>query len=436
MSVERDVLIEGRGLSGYNLAANLAENGWNILLTGKEYKNPRSWFVLLNRLPERTRNLIKDGIIVSHPLDACRFIIVDSKTDKVTADFISNTHNQLNTFDCVMIDDKTTKQVFKNTALSHNNISTTQSSVSSITEQGKNYQVTLESGEKHLVNKVVDASGSASKLLRRLTTNPLQDDALVYWIYGYRAKGTFDPNTMIFPLKDTTTGRMSWVTPWSTDTADILAADYCRVSEFSDRVKNGHFREIYERFKQLCLDLNICTIDEELEKIYGRTRIVPLSTHYGGDGVYAVGDAAGQACPNMAEGVPPAILNSDYLANKLNENPDYRGQDYYRDWRFGRQKIEPYELSTSFLLARYPVEQAGQNTKIYQTIADMNDVNMAMNIMSERQISLKNLPTIIRILLEQPELVPRAISTLVRSKFAYILPRYRQILYGSNTNYK
>jgi flavin-dependent dehydrogenase len=431
MSGERDILIEGRGISGYNLAAKLSDGGWNVLLSGREFKVPRSWFVLSDRLPEDTRELVKDGTIPSHPHRACRFIIVDSHTGDVKDDFTPQTRGKLDDFACLMIDDTATKGVFRDRAFS-SGISVVPSSVKEVKANGQGYNVLFENGDKHKVNKVVDASGTASNVLRRLESGNLRDDALVYWIYGWRVKGNFDSDTMIFPLKDKSSGRMSWIAPWSDEVADVLAADYCRVSEFYPSIKSGHFQEVYERFRELCTSLNICRIDQEMEKVYGRTRIVPISKAYGGDGIFAVGDAAGQACPNMAEGVPPAILNSNYLATQLNQDPNYRGRDYYGDWRHGRQKIEPYELSTAFLLARLPEHEAGKNAGFYRAIANTRDVNRMMRVTAERRIRLSDLPELLRLGFAEPELLSRTASLLIRSRLAFTLPGFRKTLYGEN----
>lgn len=430
MSHERDILIEGRGLAGHNLATKLADNGWNVLLSGQEYKTKRSWFVLKDRLPNETQEMITNGTIPSHNLDACRFVIVNSETSEVIHDFSSKTSGKLNDHACVMIDDKATKNIFRERATSQSNVTEVASKVKTVKENGNGYKVVLNNGDKHVVSSVVDASGSASNVVRRLENSPLKDDALVFWIYGYKVTGEFDPKTMIFPLKDRESGRMSWISPWSSEVADVLAADYCRVSEFSNLIKNGTFQQTYDKFKYLSEGLGLCRIDAEQENIHGRIRVVPIKPNIERDGIYAVGDAAGQACPNMAEGVPPAIRNSNYLATRLNEDGEYSGSKHYKDWRHGPNKIEPFELSAVFLLDRLPLHQAGSNAKIYKSIANSHDVEKMLRITSDRKLNLSDIPELIRLGVVEPELLTRAASVMIRSRFAFTSPKYQEVLYG------
>lgn len=198
MSAEREILIEGRGIAGHNLAANLADGGWNVVLSGKEFKTPRSWFVLSEHLPQEIQRDISHGEIPSYSLDACRFIIVDSKTGSVKYDFSSKTSGEIDGSKYVMIDDASTKDYFKKRALSRSSVFEVSSNVINVRKEGNNQVVRFENGEVHYFNKVVDASGSSSNLLRKLESQPLKDDALAFWIYGYRVKGKFDPKTMYF----------------------------------------------------------------------------------------------------------------------------------------------------------------------------------------------------------------------------------------------
>lgn len=425
-----EILIEGRGLAGHNLANRLADNGSDVLLSGKEYKVPRSWFVLTDRLPTQTQEKIRSGEIPSNTLDACRFVIIDPKTNEVKDDFTSKSHGQFNDFACVVIDDRVTKAIFRDSALSHSSVSVNRSSVRRVSERGAGYEVLFENGEKESFEKVVDASGSSSKLLRSLEDSPLADNPIVYWIYGWRVRGKFDKNTMVFPLKDKSTGRMSWISPWSDEVADILAADYCRVSDWKKTLESGYFQETYERLREMCVELGVCQVTEELERIYGRTRLVPIKQGIGSNGVFAVGDAAGQSCPNMAEGIPPALLNSDFLAVQLNQDPSYTGQQYYHDWRHGRQKIEPYELSASFLATRFFRNKAGGNASLYRTIANDSDMVKMMRLLRERKPSVGDVPMLTRAFIHDPAILPRIVSIMLKSKLVFRLPGYQSLLYG------
>lgn len=427
-----EILIEGKGIAGYNLATKLADNGAGLLLSGAEYNKSRSWFVLSDRLPQDLQSRVRSGEIPSHSLDAFRYILIDPITGDIKQDFTTRTHDRLVNLACVMLDDNKTKALFKDLALSQSSISTTDSSVLTVSEKGHGYEVIFDSGEKETFEKVVDASGSRSKLLRSLKEDPLKDNAIVYWVYGRRVRGKFDPNTMIQAVNGISTGRVSWIAPWSSEVADILAADYCRVSDWKKRLESGEFQETYERFRQMCVDLGVCKIDEELETVYGRTRLVPVDKAYGGNGVFAVGDAAGQADPNFGEGVPPALLNTDFLAEQLNMNPEYTGSDYYRDWRHGRQKIEPYELSAAFLAARYPNFKSGHNAGLYRAIAEFGDLDEMMRIVRERKINISDVPDLTMAVLKDPSLAPKIIAPLIRSRVVFSLPRYKKILYGES----
>lgn len=182
----------------------------------------------------------------------------------------------------------------------------------------------------------------------------------------------------------------------------------------------------------MCIGQRICSIDSELKNIYGRVRIVPLDRNYGGNDVFAVGDAAGQACPNMVEGIPPAISNGNFLAEMLNRDPKYSGYKYYKDWRYGSHKAEPFEMSAAFVLERYPKYEAGSHAKIYKAIANSGNVSKMMRLISERRIRINDIPDLIQLGLKEPEILANAAMLLIKTRFAFTLPSYNKILYGES----
>lgn len=427
--MSKEILIEGRGLAAHNLAHELGQNGWKVLLTGRPFTTTRSWFVLGDRLPQEVREKVQNGEIKAHALQGCRFVIVNPEKGIAEHDFTADTNNILDPFACMMIDYNGLKKYYLQRALNTSGVETVNSRVSRI-ERGKNdFVVDLEDGSRINVEKVVDASGTESRLLRRFIPEKLDDDTLVLWIYGYRTSGHFDPKVMVFPLKDNRTGRLSWIAPWSSTEADILASDYCRVKDYRLKKKSGYFEEIYENLRSMCNELGICRIEQNIEPVNGRIRVVPLNSAPPYD-MYAVGDAAGQACPNMAEGIFPALRNSTMLASKLNEDPDYSGRKYYYDWRYG-DPAEPYDLSASFLYKRFMTEGAAENAAVYEAIASCGDPTLMLRILTERKPRLGDIPELIKQGVINPNLFKIVISHLVRSRLIFTLPSYKNILYGN-----
>jgi 2-polyprenyl-6-methoxyphenol hydroxylase-like FAD-dependent oxidoreductase len=258
----------------------------------------------------------------------------------------------------------------------------------------------------------------------------LTDDPQILWIHGFRVSGQFDENTMIVPLKDKSTGRVSWIAPWSKTEADVLASDYCRLSEYKDLLASGYLDDAYGKFSEMCTNLDLCKIQDRVQIIRGKIRVVPLKNSPNWPKLFAVGDAAGQACPNMAEGVTPAFANSTALAENLIQNPNYTSGEHYNNWRHGHDRVAPYELSAAFLIGRLLKDRAGGNAAIYEALANTNDPDRMLRILSERRLRVKDYPDLVKLGLNKPEVLINALHNILLSQVVFKDPKYARMLYG------
>lgn len=430
----REVLVAGRGLAAHSFAAEFAARNPDakIHLIGHEPQQHGSWFVLKDRLPTEIQRAVEDGEIGSHRLKRIRFVIFDG--DKVLSDITAPGEDDVLPNDALlMINDRDTKAFLRNKAVSSPSVQIHKEAIQNAQTSADGIDITTQDGNVFSGEIAVDASGPRSLLQRGHDPALLTDDPWVLWIHGYRVTGEFDPDTMLFPLKDTTTGRISWITPWSEEVADVLASDYCRLSEYEN--KRAEFEQTYMALADLSQNNNICVINERHELITGKIRVVPIKRPDHASQIFAVGEAAGQACPNMAEAAPTAINQAAKLADMLSLNPDLTPQEYYDSWRTGEHAEYPYAVELAFLVNRLRYEQAGKNRLLYEGLADQGSPGDQYRLMRERKLELRDLPLYLRIAIHQPrvlEIYARQAAAIAALKLA---PRlFDDMLYGEEQN--
>lgn len=424
-----EVIVAGKGLAAYNFSAEYAEKSPDatVHVLGQEYSSPRSWFALGSRMPSEAMNAIGRNEIKTHELTGTRFAFFEGGS--VASDVSIDLKGELPSGSCLMIDDADLKRFYKEKLSAYSSVVLHEGGVVSARSNDGLIRVETSIGEQIEGQIAVDASGSFSELQRKHEPKLIDDDPMVVWIHGYRVEGEFDPNTMIFPLKDVSTGRLSWIAPWSDGVADVLASDYCRLSEYKQ--KTEELEETYSRFAQLSEDNNLCVIRDRGERITGKIRVVPIRRPGYEQRIFPVGDAAGQACPNMAEGITTALHQSRILADALHDNSSLTPQEYFNMWRKGETAEYPYNLQLSFLVNRLRHEQAGQNRAIYEAIVRHGSTEDKLRLLTNRSIGVSDISFIATAIRSNPQilaLVARHFGTA--ALFKLIPGVFDQALYG------
>jgi flavin-dependent dehydrogenase len=417
--IQSEVLVCGKGIAGLEVARKLAQGGKQVtLVEPRRGRDAKSWYVLRDKLPQEMRQKVKSTQL--NNLSSTEFVLFDGESifDRYGVDLSGQIEGSW------MIEQKNLETYLEESATSFG--------VNFITDKAveihnkSNPVVGLKSGDSVESDVVIDATGPQSHILRSSPDPLLSDDPFVMWIYGGRMTGEFNPKCMMFPLSRTT-GRLSWVTPWSDTEADVLTADYCRLSEFPRRIPE--FRNRHDLMVKIAQKNNLFTIKEKEQGMVGKIRLSPIQRPKYSDPIYAVGEAAGQACPNMAEGVPPALVLSDLLANRLLVNKNYTPAQYYDEWRTGKPSRIPYNLSSVLLYERVTTEDAGGNKELYKCIMSLPAEDQ-MRIMSERKIEIRDVVRSVLIRGLNPALVFR-MTKLAVNYLNYKVGKYTSFLYGT-----
>jgi len=221
--------------------------------------------------------------------------------------------------------------------------------------------LTLAGGERLRADYLVDASGEAT-FSRSKVKGENGDNPIVLWIYGHRAFGEFDEDTLLDPIgKDI--GRGSWILPYSGSEADVIAADYCRLDEIDSE------REVsmYQRFRKYVDARKMCRVKSEEELIRGFIRLEPIPAQHvlGTRRIFPLGAAAGMGSPLMGEVIPPCLEWGAPLSEILKRNAT--PWEFYQTWRFSSPSF-PYDKEMTMLRMRLRNPQAGTNFPVYRTV--------------------------------------------------------------------
>lgn len=225
--------------------------------------------------------------------------------------------------------------------------------------------LTLASGEKLRANYLVDASGEAffnRKIKGKNREFLIDDDPVVLWIFGHRAYGEFDKDNLLDPIgRDI--GRGSWILPYSENEADVIAADYCRLSQ----IDTERQASMYQKFREYVTARRMCCVKSEETLINGFIRLEPVSAQHalGTRRIFSLGAAAGMGSPLMGEVIPPCLEWGASLSEMLKRNAT--PWEFYRTWRFLNPSF-PYEKEMAMLKLRLRNPLAGTNFPVYKTV--------------------------------------------------------------------
>ena len=421
-----DIAVVGAGVAGLRTASALAKNGASVhLLEASRARAAKTWFVLRSRLPPDVQAFLDTGDNESYHLTGTHFHYFHD--GEPVLDYGIDLDGQLEDGAMVMIDQGKLESYLHN-QIQQSGVTLSIDRVTGIEPTAQAHlQMTTRSGQLVSAETVIDASGPESAVSRLLIPEPaIADDPLLLWVYGARMRGEFDPRRMIFPL-DRQTGKLSWVTPWSDSEADFVASDYCRLSEFKQKLP--HFRDMFDKLILLCQKNEICNPQEVLQPIVGKIRVAPIKKPNGPDNLFQIGDAAGQACPNMAEGVTVSLNQADYLATELQRNPDYTSQQYHHDWRYGKAQEYPYDLAATLLVRRYLKDRAGSNLHMYQAILRAPP-EQQMRVLRERKMRIEDVPYILMEAGVSPQIILECLSMSAMYVGQRVFTLYDSVLYG------
>lgn len=379
-----DVIVVGGGIAGSSVARGLGGKGIRTALVERRTRPPeKSLFINGDKLfPLGMLDaLASKGVLVPCP----DFLLVNADNKERGLEIKQN-------------QDANTYAVFHGPVIEYLQAGFTQDveiinarAVSSKESPGR-VEVGLDSGSKITGTYAVDATGNYSQLSRihkveGRAGSLLDDDPLVLWVKGVRAYGEFQPGQMLDPI-----GRdigLSWVLPYSADYADVIAADFSRLSEINP-VKQ---MKTFQNLVQFCKDNGLCTVTKVEASFSGFIRTQPISKFAARDTkrLFALGDAAGMGSPLMAEVVPAALYWGGKLADFI--EAEKSPAEFYDHWR-RKEQLFPYDLELAMLNRRMRRQAAGEygsNAPIYKQILSGFSADTQRQILTERKIPASHL---------------------------------------------
>lgn len=429
--MSQEILVAGGGVAGLRTATSLMQHGAEhvTLVERQPQRAERTWFALKNRLPPDVITAVM-GNNSSYQLTGTQFIFFNANgkvSNKISIDLADALEPGANLMiDQAMLETYLLSQARKaGVSIVHDSITT-----AAMSSQG--FDVNLKEIGPIRANTVIDATGPHSVLQRELGV--LNDDPLVLWVYGGRMRGDFNPTQMLFPLT-ASTGKLSWITPWSANEADVVASDYCRLSEFQHKIPQ--FKRMFEDFIILCQKNGICNTQEMLQHIVGKIRVVPIKKPQHKEQIYAVGEAAGQACPNMAEGLTAALRQGDKLGAHIIFHNSPSPQNYHDQWYRDKKTREyPYPLALATLLKRVMREEAGGNSEIYRAVVNHGTPEDKLRWLTERSVRPKDIPYMILEAGLHPSIILQVVELLHKMVMFNTTSHYDNMLWGAGQDSK
>jgi flavin-dependent dehydrogenase len=387
-----DALVVGGGIAGVKTAIELAQCGFTTALMEQRSdssRNDKSLFVDGAKLPA---DLLRLGHF--HPIPNHKLINADRPNDgwgKQSDDVKTGVSFKTGSIHYLPV-------ITAYTAKLPACVDRIEARYISSTESADAVTVTFKDrAEKRLTAKyLIDASGDASIVSRNHSTEHfkslISDDPLVAWMYGLRATGEFDPNTVYDPIgKDI--GGTSWVTPLSSSRGEIIASG---VSPLSG-ARLGTRKATLDNLVKFCERNGICKVERVEKQLGGVIRSEPISLRdvKKSTRVWQIGQAAGMADPLMAEAFSPAYLLPSVMVKFicLARTP----ADFYNYWRFTNSMFN-YDLMLAMLRRRHAYQQrgvVGSSSAIYKLLTEDMSSEAVRRAVSERRIPLNDLQIIV-----------------------------------------
>lgn len=394
-----DIGIVGSGIAGTVAAKSLSAEGYRVALIGKDYNHPppnKSLFVNEDQLdPNLVSHLSQRGALFPTP-----------HVQLINAD------NQTYNWARKMYRDGTTSALLHPAIINYyqnqtnGKIEVVSGIVSRSYENADKVKLTLDDRRDITCSYLVDASGDYSSVTRQHYIENkgkmLNDDPVGLWIRGYKVYGEFTPGTLIDPIGEKI--GLSWVLPYTADYGDIIAANFCRLSQLNPKTQ----KETLSNLINFCQEQQLCTVKQIEEPLIGFIRCEPIKKETAGvtKRVFPLGSSAGMGSPLMAEVVPAAIHWAEYLSKAISNH--LTPAQFYDIWR-RKEAMFPYDVEMAMLSRRMEKQKKGiygSNTPIYQTIINQLPFEAQREVLMNHRIPVKYWSKIIFAVLESRELIP------------------------------
>ncbi|GIK84309.1 MAG: hypothetical protein BroJett025_09310 [Patescibacteria group bacterium] len=245
----------------------------------------------------------------------------------------------------------------------------------------------LTDGTLLKTGRIVDATGKDSVVLRNTHDSSEQQifnegDPIVMWVFGkcYSSGWPDSLERTIFTPVSTNAGRVSWAAPYGDGRFDIVASDYCRLSDLRKPSHIKTMKKMFANLLDMCKKYDIYPQDTG-KAIFGAVRVIPMKSNQSNN-VFAVGEAAGYPSPFMAESITPALMHAQPTATMMTSNQS--PEQHLNYWK--KQKpLFPYTLETALLQRRLTNTEAGRNAPFYaKATARLNEKEQRMLLHNRR----------------------------------------------------
>ena len=224
--------------------------------------------------------------------------------------------------------------------------------------------------------RIIDATGKKSTIVRNTYNSDNQPvfnegDPIVMWVFGKSFETGWPDNLdkTIFTPVVTNSGRVSWAAPYGDGRFDVVASDYCHLSDLTKPSQIKTMKQMFGNLLSICHSNGIHPEDSG-KPIFGAVRLMPMKNN-NSHNVLAVGEAAGYPSPFMAESITPAILHAPVTAQMMTHGAT--PATHLQHWKH-KDPTFPYEVETALLHQRLVHQQAGNNAPFYaQATAGLNE---------------------------------------------------------------
>lgn len=391
-----DVIVAGAGVAGVRSAIELDKAGYKVALVDHMFSKPqeKSLFLDLDKFPPSLSSQLTVHSLKRHAL--------------VNADRPEDSWGKDGEFSTGATEYR--PLIRKIAADLPSSVDVIEQTVRSSSDDGKRVSVVIglrESDSTITADRLVDCSGDRSPVSRKHVTpcgtGLIKDDPLVAWMLGFRARGSFDMDTIYDPIGKEI-GGTSWVMAISKEKGDVIASGISRLSE----VKLGSQRKTLDNLVKFCREKGICIVDEVEYPMGGIIRSEPVLAAEVAQSrlVWQVGQAAGMADPLMAEAFSPAYLLPAKMAEYM--SADKTPLDFYNYWRYSPEgKMFDYEMMLAMLRRRDRHARSGEvgsSASIYKLLTKNMSTAAAELALKERKIPPKEYLVILKGLLEDANL--------------------------------
>ncbi|MBP7842900.1 NAD(P)-binding protein [Candidatus Woesebacteria bacterium] len=253
--------------------------------------------------------------------------------------------------------------------------------------------VQFSDGNLFQTGRVIDATGKQSSVLRNTFNSenlPVfnEGDPIVMWVFGRCFESGWPDNldkTLFTPVT-TNAGRVSWAAPYGDNRFDVVASDYCRLSDLTKPKHVQTMKQMFQNLLDICHSRGIHPKDKG-KTIFGAVRLMPMKKN-SSHNVMAVGEAAGYPSPFMAESITPALVHAPMTARMAVDGT--APATHLQHWK-QKKPIFPYKAEAALLHRRLSNKTAGSNAPFYaQGTANLNEDEQRI-LLHDRKVGFSTL---------------------------------------------